>query len=59
MLLAMSKTFTLGCIMLFLGEKRNESYKRYDEVSITDENSIMRQEFLGRTSFAWLDGETS
>jgi hypothetical protein len=59
MLYAMNKTFTLGCRMLFLVEKRTEPYRWYGDGSIADENDIMRQEFLGKLSSAWLKGEMS
>lgn len=59
MLYAMNKTFTLGCIISFLVEKRTKPYKWYGDGSIADENDIMRQEFLGKSSLAWLEGEMS
>jgi hypothetical protein len=59
MLYAMSKTFTLGCIMSFLDEKQTEPYKWYGDGSIADENDIMRQEFLGKPGSAWIEGEMS
>ena len=37
--------------MLFLIEKRSEPYKWYGEASITDENTVLRQELLRG---AWL-----
>ncbi|MDZ7744692.1 MAG: hypothetical protein U5K77_02955 [Candidatus Saccharibacteria bacterium] len=52
-----SKSFALGCRVVFLREKRSEAYMSYGDVSIAAENVALRQEPLQRSWLCQLAGK--
>lgn len=52
----LAKTFTLECTTPFLFEKHSETYNRYVEASIAEENGVVCQELCCKASFAWFAG---